>query len=289
MGLFSRIKDAVVDVADFAGGVVQSVGGLAKEAIKSPPVQVALSQNIGSILPTGGKEMGLIDTFTGGLTTAAQTLANIASPINTIGSFFGSDTPVIGSQQQPIVVQGAQQQPAQAVGQAARASETAQSGSLTLNVGTPMQTQQAGFGAFLPQLIGGARALIKSPVAQAIGLGGAGAIVGSLGNGQVSKMKFRTKDVRLARSVYNATDKNLQVAAQILRVDPFTLSQMLMQKLPERSVVPTTAAIRKTRKTVRQLERMCNLRDDIAKMAKTTTRRRTTARKTGMSTTLIKN
>ena len=181
------------------------------------------------------------------------------------------------------------QQPAQAVQQAVPAQETGSSGSLTLNVGQPMQTQQAGFGALLPGLISGGRALLKSPIGQAIGIGGAGALIGSMGGTSVSKQKFRTKDVRLAKSVLKATNNNLQMASQILRVDPFTLLQMSTQKLPEKSVVPTTSAIRKTRKTVRQLERLVNLRDDIAKMAKTTTRRRTTTRKSGMSTTLIKN
>lgn len=289
MGLFSSITDAVFDAVDFASDAIQGAGGALENLVETKPAQLAVAQQIKTAIKPTGANMGIFDTFTSGLSSVAQNLTNIANPINTIGGFFGSDQPIVGPRPIQIQPPSVIQQPAQAVQQAVPAQETGSSGSLTLNVGQPMQTQQAGFGALLPGLISGGRALLKSPIGQAIGIGGAGALIGSMGGTSVSKQKFRTKDVRLAKSVLKATNNNLQMASQILRVDPFTLLQMSTQKLPEKSVVPTTSAIRKTRKTVRQLERLVNLRDDIAKMAKTTTRRRTTTRKSGMSTTLIKN
>ena len=101
-------------------------------------------------------------------------------------------------------------------------------------------------------------------------------------------MRYPTKQVRIVKAVYNQTGRNLVQTAEILGLDVQNVSQMIMQKLPAPNPAPTAAAIKKTRSTIRKLDRMCNLRDEIAKSAKTTTRRRAPMRRAS-TTTLIKN
>jgi hypothetical protein len=106
--------------------------------------------------------------------------------------------------------------------------------------------------------------------------------------GDSRPMRYPTKQVRIVKSVYNQTGRDLMMTSQILGIDPQNVSQMIMQKLPAPNPAPTASAIKKTRSTIRKLDRMCNLRDEIAKSAKTTTRRRAPMRRAS-TTTLIKN
>jgi len=145
---------------------------------------------------------------------------------------------------------------------------------------------QAGLGGFAGQALQQAGRFLRTPGGQvATGLGGLGL---SMLGGDARPMRYPTKQVRLVKAVYNQTGRNLMQTSEILGIDPQNVSQMIMQKLPAPNPAPTASAIRKTRSTIRKLDRMCNLRDEIAKSAKTTTRRRAPMRRAS-TTTLIKN
>jgi len=145
---------------------------------------------------------------------------------------------------------------------------------------------QAGMGGLAGQVLSQAGRFLRTPGGQvATGLGGLGL---SMLGGDARPMKYPTKQVRLVKAVYNQTGRNLMQTSEILGIDPQNVSQMIMQKLPAPNPAPTASAIRKTRSTIRKLDRMCNLRDEIAKSAKTTTRRRSPMRRAS-TTTLIKN
>ena len=162
-------------------------------------------------------------------------------------------------------------------------------------------TQNAGFGAGFGTFLGDVGRNIVSPISNIIGAfrtpqnaqqpaittigGGLGL---SMLGGDARPMRYPTKQVRLVKAVYNQTGRNLMQTSEILGIDPQNVSQMIMQKLPAPNPAPTASAIRKTRSTIRKLDRMCNLRDEIAKSAKTTTRRRAPMRRAS-TTTLIKN
>lgn len=186
---------------------------------------------------------------------------NIVSPIsNIIGAFR---TPQ--NRQQPAIT---------TIG-GGGAQESQGSGSL-----------QAGMGGLAGQVLSQAGRFLRTPGGQvATGLGGLGL---SMLGGDAKPMKYPTKQVRIVKAVYNQTGRNLMQTSEILGIDPQNVSNMIMQKLPAPNPAPTASAIRKTRSTIRKLDRMCNLRDEIAKSAKTTTRRRAPMRRAS-TTTLIKN
>lgn len=145
---------------------------------------------------------------------------------------------------------------------------------------------QAGLGALVPAF-NTARNFLTSPGGQiATGIGASLGL--SMLGGDSRPMRYPTKQVRIVKSVYNQTGRDLMMTSQILGIDPQNVSQMIMQKLPAPNPAPTASAIKKTRSTIRKLDRMCNLRDEIAKSAKTTTRRRAPMRRAS-TTTLIKN
>lgn len=145
---------------------------------------------------------------------------------------------------------------------------------------------QLGLGSGVGQILSQAGRFLRTPGGQvATGIGGLGL---SMLGGDARPMRYPTKQVRLVKAVYNQTGRNLMQTSEILGIDPQNVSQMIMQKLPAPNPAPTASAIRKTRSTIRKLDRMCNLRDEIAKSAKTTTRRRAPMRRAS-TTTLIKN
>jgi len=186
---------------------------------------------------------------------------NIVNPIsNIIGSFRTAQ-----NRQQPAVT---------TIG-GGGAQESQGSGSL-----------QAGLGGLAGQALQQAGRFLRTPTGQI------GTAIGGLGlsmlGGDARPMRYPTKQVRLVKAVYNQTGRNLMQTSEILGIDVQNVSQMIMQKLPAPNPAPTASAIRKTRSTIRKLDRMCNLRDEIAKSAKTTTRRRSPMRRAS-TTTLIKN
>jgi len=158
----------------------------------------------------------------------------------------------------------------------------------TLNVGARESgtsgTIQAGMGSLLPQIIGGARGLLKSPLGQtAIGTG-AGFGLSMLGS-DGRQMRITRKMKSQARMVLNLTGGNISAAADILGVDDNTLVMILLKRFRNDGPVITKAALRKTRQTMRRLKSMCDMQSDLLPR---TTRRRAPMRRAS-TTTLIKN
>ena len=294
MSLFSDIVDTVVDVGEAGVGQVKSVLGLGKEIADVPPVKVFLATQglqglsgtdaaLGSgefastdVIYSGGKTMatngGFFDTITDYFKTGVDAISDIADPINKLGFITGRDQALINTG------------PATTTTGNIGAQETGSSGTITINT-TGGKTAEAGSG--LINLLNPLLKTIKNNPLTTIGVGATGvSLLPTMGSN--GKQRFRTKDVRIARSVYNLMNRDLVAAAQILQVDVGQLSAMLLQKLPSPNPAPTAAALRKTKSTIRKLDRMCNLRDEIAKHAKTTTRRRSPMKR-ATTTTLIKN
>ena len=76
---------------------------------------------------------------------------------------------------------------------------------------------QAGAGALLPSILGGARSLLKSPMGQ-LGLGGAGALAFGSMTPDGKKMRITRKMKSQARTVVNLAGGNLALAADILNI-----------------------------------------------------------------------
>ena len=144
-------------------------------------------------------------------------------------------------------------------------------------------SQQAGAGALLPSILGGARSLLKSPLGQ-VALGGGTALglsqMGTSGGGMRITRKMKSQ----ARMVLNMSGGNLSVASQMLGIDENTLVMILLKRFRNDGPVVTKAALRKTKQTVRRLKSMCDMYDSLRPTA---TRRRTPMKRA--STTLISN
>jgi hypothetical protein len=221
-----------------------------------------------------GQNLNRIQAPTGGMSTAnAGFGAGFGSFLGDVGrNIVNPISNIIGAFRTP----SNNQQPAVTTIGGSGASETSSSGTI-----------DAGFGSLIPGVISGARNFLTSPGGQIAT--GVGASLGlSLLGGSSGSMRYPTKQVRIVKAVYNQTGRDLMQTSNILGIDPQNVSQMIMQKLPAPNPAPTASAIKKTRSTIRKLDRMCNLRDEIAKSAKTTTRRRAPMRR-ATSTTLIKN
>ena len=144
---------------------------------------------------------------------------------------------------------------------------------------------QAGIGSLLPQVVGAARGLLKTPVGQ-IGLGtAAGSAISMLG-ADGKPMRITRKMKAQARSLLNMTGGNLQMTANFLGISEEQLVFVLLKRFRNDGPVVTKAALRKTKSTIRKLKNMCDMYDDLRPAA----RRRTPMRRaTRASTTLIKN
>ena len=144
----------------------------------------------------------------------------------------------------------------------------------------------------LPNIIGTASRLIKSPVGQlvggATGIGGALSLLG--GDGRPLRITRKMK--RLAQQAYNLSMGNLSNAtvlfAQLsgVQVDDRTFVLILTKRFRNDGPVVTKAALRKTKTTIRRLKDMCDMYDSLRPRA--TARRRTTPMRRA-TTTLIKN
>ena len=144
---------------------------------------------------------------------------------------------------------------------------------------------QAGMGALLPSVLGGARSLLKSPAGQlALGTGTGAALSFMTPDGK--KMRITRKMKSQARTVLNIAGGNISVAADILNISDEMLIQILLKRFRNDGPVVTKAALRKTKSTIRRLHSM---QDVLKSITPTAAGRRRAPMKRAMSTTLIKN
>lgn len=143
---------------------------------------------------------------------------------------------------------------------------------------------QAGAGAFLPTILGGARSLLKSPAGQ-LALGG-GAALGFSGMGSSPTGTRITRKMKSqARMILNLNMGNISAAADMLNISEDMLVTILLKRFRNDGPVVTKAALRKTKQTVRRLKNMCDMYDSLRPSA---TRRKAPMRRSS-TTTLIKN
>ena len=188
-----------------------------------------------------------------------------------VGDAFSSGIPQLFGLNRP---RGVGQQPAITTVTNVGAQESQGSGSI-----------QAGMGALLPSVVGGARSLLKSPLGQ-LALGtGTGVALSGVG-GQSSGMRITRKMKSQARMVLNMTGGNLAATADILNIDQNMLVMILLKRFRNDGPVVTKAALRKTKSTIRRLHSM---QDVLKSITPTAAGRRRAPMKRAMSTTLIKN
>jgi|TARA_A100001015_G_C14995450_1_gene715996 hypothetical protein len=146
-------------------------------------------------------------------------------------------------------------------------------------------TIQAGAGALLPAILGGARSLLKSPAGQlALGAGAGGALSFMSPDGK--KMRITRKMKSQARTVLNIAGGNISTAADILNISDEMMVTILLKRFRNDGPVVTKAALRKTKSTIRRLHSM---QDVLKSITPTAAGRRRAPMKRAMSTTLIKN
>ena len=188
-----------------------------------------------------------------------------------IGSAFGSGLPQLFGVSRP---RGVGQQPAITTVTNVGAQESQGSGSI-----------QAGMGSLIPQVVGAARGLIKSPVGQLLtgtGIGTAVSMIGADGK----PMRVTRKMKAQAKSLLNMTGGNLALTADFLGISEQQLVFILLKRFRNDGPVVTKAALRKTKSTIRKMKNMCDMYDDLRPAAR---RRAPMRRATRASTTLIKN
>jgi hypothetical protein len=223
-----------------------------------------LSRNLAATTPTIGTQSsgeGFFSTVRSGLREFG----------GFVGDAFSSGIPQLFGVQRP---RGVGQQPAITTVTNVGAQESQGSGSI-----------QAGMGALLPNVLGGARSLLKSPLGQlTLGTGAAGALsfLGSDGK----KMRITRKMKSQARMVVNLAQGNLSVAADILNISEDMLIMILLKRFRNDGPVVTKAALRKTKSTIRKLH---NMQDVLKSITPTSTGRRRAPMKRATTTTLIKN
>ena len=201
--------------------------------------------------------------------------STVRSGLREFGGFvsdaFSSGIPQLLGLQRP---RGVGQQPAITTVTNLGAQESQGSGSI-----------QAGMGALLPNVLGGARSLLKSPLGQ-LALGtGTGVALSGVGN-QRSGMRITRKMKSQARTVVNLAQGNLSVAADILNISEDMLVMILLKRFRNDGPVVTKAALRKTKSTIRKLH---NMQDVLKSITPTAAGRRRAPMKRATTTTLIKN
>ena len=241
-------------------------------------IELQRSKNMAAMYPSG------FDPVTGNLgssNTTTQSAGNrgfvgsvtdfFSGAGEVVKSAFGSGIPQLFGIGRP---RGVSQQPAITSVTNVGAQESQGSGSI-----------QAGMGSLLPQVVGAARGLLKSPVGQVLTGTGIGTAVGMLGS-DGSPMRVTRKMKAQARSLLNMTGGNLALTAEFLGISEQQLVFILLKRFRNDGPVVTKAALRKTKSTIRKLKNMCDMYDDLRPAA----RRRTPMRRaTKASTTLIKN
>ena len=146
-------------------------------------------------------------------------------------------------------------------------------------------TIQAGAGALLPSIIGGARSLLKSPAGQ-LALGGGTALAFSGMGTQSSGMRITRKMKSQARMIVNMVGGDLSQASSILGIYENTLVMILLKRFRNDGPVVTKAALRKTKSTIRKLH---NMQDVLKSITPTASGRKRAPMKRATTTTLIKN
>ena len=288
MALSSIISRALPAAIGFAtGGPVGAFAGtVAAEQAKSQEKKIKTQQailakereNFNMNYPSG------FDPVTGNMTTSNTTtqqagMGGFFSGVSdffkgageVVSSAFGSGIPQLFGVGRP---RGVVQQPAITSVTNVGAQESQGSGSI-----------QAGMGSLLPNVVGAARTLIRSPLGQtAIGTG-AGFGLSMLGpDGRPMRMTRKMKSQ--ARALLNMTGGNLSVTADFLGISEEALVALLLKRFRNDGPVVTKAALRKTKSTIRKMKNMCDMYDDLRPPAR---RRTTMKRASRASTTLIKN
>tara|TARA_Y100000361_G_scaffold153225_1_gene174521 strand:+ start:1182 stop:2054 length:873 start_codon:yes stop_codon:yes gene_type:complete len=224
-----------------------------------PTIQANLARTT-PVISTASSGSSFFDTVRGGLREVGGFVSDV----------FSSGVPQLLGIQRP---QGVAQQPALTTVTNIGAQESQGSGSI-----------QAGTGALLPNVLGAARNLLKTPQGQ-LALGGGTALATQFFGGDAKPMRITRKMKSQARMVLNMTGGNIGAAADMLGIDQNTLIMILLKRFRNDGAVVTKAALRKTKQTVRRLKSMCDMYDSL----RPTAARRRTPMKRATSTTLIKN
>ncbi len=224
-----------------------------------PTIQANLARTT-PVISTASSGSGFFDTVRGGLREVGGFVSDV----------FSSGVPQLLGIQRP---QGVAQQPALTTVTNIGAQESQGSGSI-----------QAGAGALLPNVLGAARNLLKTPQGQ-LALGGGTALATQFFGSDAKPMRITRKMKSQARMVLNMTGGNIGAAADMLGIDQNTLIMILLKRFRNDGPVVTKAALRKTKQTVRRLKSMCDMYDSLRPAAA----RRRTPMKRATSTTLIKN
>lgn len=224
-----------------------------------PTIQANLARTT-PVISTASSGSSFFDTVRGGLREVGGFVSDV----------FSSGVPQLLGIQRP---QGVAQQPALTTVTNIGAQESQGSGSI-----------QAGTGALLPNVLGAARNLLKTPQGQ-LALGGGTALATQFFGGDAKPMRITRKMKSQARMVLNMTGGNIGAAADMLGIDQNTLIMILLKRFRNDGAVVTKAALRKTKQTVRRLKLMCDMYDSL----RPTAARRRTPMKRATSTTLIKN
>ena len=222
--------------------------GQRSSVVVSPPPQVGFFERLGNIASRTG------DVLLTGLESAVPSVVNRA---------------IFGNRPQSAV-----QGPALTTITNVGAQETQGSGSI-----------QAGFGAALPNIVSGARSLLKSPLGQ-LGLGTAVGSALSIVGPDGKKMRITRKMKSQARMVLNLAQGNISAAADILNISEDMLITILLKRFRNDGPVVTKAALRKTKQTIRRLH---NMQDVLKSITPTAAGRRRAPIKRATTTTLIKN
>lgn len=135
--------------------------------------------------------------------------------------------------------------------------------------GTGVQIAQK----YLPQIIGGAA------------IGAAAPVVMDAFTGQPKKLRVTKKLKSQVRQAVNLM--GIEGTAQAMGVDVNTVLYILMKKMRNDGPYVTKAAVRKTRQTIRKLDTLCDLKDEMCPPKRSPARRRTTTARTRV--TNIKN
>ena len=224
--------------------------------------------------------------FTNTLPNIASGLENVASPINRVGRFFGSDTNIIGANPSAITVPT--MRPSENQNTGTRAGNT-----IFLGGQGRMMPNQAFVGG-LGGLVSAGRSLLRSPVGQigtGLALGGATSLFS--GGQQMPRITRRMRSE--VRRLLMATGGNYELVSQFMnqsgrypRINftPMVLMDILVKRFRNDGSFVTKAAVRKTRSTIRKLKSMKNL---LAEVSTTRTVRRRSAVGSRSNTTLIRN
>ena len=137
----------------------------------------------------------------------------------------------------------------------------------------------------LPNLISGARSLLKTPLGQ-VALGGGTAVAASLMGPDGKPMRVTRKMRSQLKSLLRMTNNNYALVGDFLGFNEDQMLFILSKRFRNDGPVVTKAALRKTKQTIRRLHSM---QDVLKSITPTATGRRRAPMKRATTTTLIKN